>query len=395
MSGATRASSSFAAGVSTETDPLDAARDAVEQVRAQLEGRAPTVVVVFATPDLCDEAAGLAEEIQLGLGPQHMIGAMTETPLAGDRELEDEGALSLWAAHLPGVTPAPLRLLATQEDDNRIAIVDHSEIPLHEASPALLVADPFSFPVDGLLAQMNRAETPPTVVGGLASGGHGPGEHVLFSDGAVVREGAVGVALVGADMTPVVSQGCAPIGPEMVVTDADGSLIHELAGAPATEKLDAVIAGLTDRERSLAQGGLLAGVVIDENQPDYERGDFLIRGIHGADPSQGTLVIGEQVRVGQTLRFHVRDATSATEDLNEALSRARGRLGGPAAGALVFTCNGRGTRMFGAPDHDAAAVSESLSGPALAGMFCNGEIGPVGGRNFLHGFTATMAVFRS
>ena len=181
----------------------------------------------------------------------------------------------------------------------------------------------------------------------------------------------------------------------MVITDADGSVIHELAGVSATAKLDSVLAGLTEEERTLARGGLLAGLVINENQPDYERGDFLIRGIHGADPDQGALVVGEQVRVGQTLRFHVRDANSATEDLEQALEGARGRLDGPAAGALVFTCNGRGTRMFGAPDHDAAAVSESLSSPALGGMFCNGEIGPIGGKNFLHGFTATMAVFRS
>jgi small ligand-binding sensory domain FIST len=196
-------------------------------------------------------------------------------------------------------------------------------------------------------------------------------------------------------MTPVVSQGCAPIGPEMVITDAEGAVIHALAGTPATAKLDSVLGDLTDDERELARGGLLAGLVINENQPDYERGDFLIRGIHGADPEQGALVIGEQVRIGQTLRFHVRDAGSATEDLDEALTHAREALDGRAAGALVFTCNGRGTRMFGAPDHDAAAVSESLSSPALAGMFCNGEIGPVGGKNFLHGFTATMAVFSS
>jgi small ligand-binding sensory domain FIST len=386
---------SFASALSTEPDPLDAARAAADRVQLQLGGRSPTVAVLFATPELCDEAAGMADEIQTALSPEHMIGAMTETPLSGARELEDAGGLSLWAAHLPGVTPAPLRLLAVQEDDDRIAVVDHSEIPLAEASPALLVADPFTFPVDALLAQMNRIDSPPTVVGGLASGGRGPGEHVLFSDGGVVREGAVGVALVGAEMTPVVSQGCAPIGPEMVITDAEGAVIHALAGTPATAKLDSVLGDLTDDERELARGGLLAGLVINENQPDYERGDFLIRGIHGADPEQGALVIGEQVRIGQTLRFHVRDAGSATEDLDEALTHAREALDGRAAGALVFTCNGRGTRMFGAPDHDAAAVSESLSSPALAGMFCNGEIGPVGGKNFLHGFTATMAVFSS
>jgi small ligand-binding sensory domain FIST len=197
-------------------------------------------------------------------------------------------------------------------------------------------------------------------------------------------------------MHVVVSQGCLPIGPEMVVTAADGSRVLELAGKPALQKLEEVVAELAPRERELAVDGLLAGLVIDENVPDYGRGDFLVRPIHGGDRETGALIVGERVRVGQTLRFQVRDAASADDDLREALRSARAGMGDDApGGALVFSCNGRGSRMFTTPHHDATTVAEELGAVPAAGLFCNGEIGPVGGRSFLHGFTATMVLFGS
>jgi small ligand-binding sensory domain FIST len=162
---------------------------------------------------------------------------------------------------------------------------------------------------------------------------------------------------------------------------------------PAIERLREAIATLSEREQELAGGGLMLGLVIDENQPDYERGDFLVRPVIGADPDAGSIALGERVRVGQTVRMHVRDGASADEDLRETLRRqAAGMRGARAAGALLFTCNGRGAHMFSVPDHDANAISDALGAP-VGGFFCAGEIGPVGGRNFLHGFTATMALF--
>jgi small ligand-binding sensory domain FIST len=179
----------------------------------------------------------------------------------------------------------------------------------------------------------------------------------------------------------------------MTITRAESNVIAELAGKPAMERLGEVIAALPEGERSLASSGVLIGVVIDENRPEYDRGDFLVRPIIGADRESGAIAIGEHVRVGQTVRLQVRDAASADEDLRAALRAQAQALGsGGAAGALLFTCNGRGSHMFEVPDHDAAAVEDSLGAPT-AGFFCAGEIGPVGGRNFLHGFTATMAVF--
>jgi small ligand-binding sensory domain FIST len=177
-----------------------------------------------------------------------------------------------------------------------------------------------------------------------------------------------------------------------VVTGAEENVVLELAGRPAVERLQTELRAMSAHEQRLAaRGGILAGLVIDENRSEYRRGDYLIRGLIGADEESGALAIGEPVRVGQTLRFHVRDARSADEDLRESLSAAL--EGEQAAGALLFTCNGRGTNMFAEPDHDARAVSEALGSDSLAGFFCAGELGPVGGKPFLHGFTATLAIF--
>jgi len=181
----------------------------------------------------------------------------------------------------------------------------------------------------------------------------------------------------------------------MTITRAEANVIAELAGKPAMERLGEVIASLPDEDRELASAGVLIGLVIDENRPEYERGDFLVRPIIGVDRESGAIAIGEHVRVGQTVRLQVRDAASADEELRETLRAQAEALGSQgAAGALLFTCNGRGSHMFDVPDHDASALEDSLGVPT-AGFFCAGELGPVGGRNFLHGFTATMAVFRA
>jgi small ligand-binding sensory domain FIST len=367
-------------------------------VRAGLGSPAPTLTLVFASPQICRDAETMLAVIHERLAPQTLLGCMGETIIAAGREVEEGPALAVWAAHLPGAEIVPFRLQAHELQD-RFAFTgwpgaeeDEEGPPPH--GPILLLADPFTFPADHLLAALNVQGLPIQVIGGLASGGRRPGEHRLFAGTQVLMEGAVGATLAGVEVLPVVSQGCEPIGPDMVITAGEGSKVEGLAGQPAVTKLEEVLEALDPRERSLAGQGLLAGLVIDENKPDYERGDYLIRGIHGGDRASGALFVGERVRVGQTMRFHVRDAASADEDLRAALRRAREALGGERpAGGLIFSCNGRGVGMFGAPDHDAQAVGEELGDPPLAGFFCNGEIGPVGGKNFLHGFTATMAVF--
>lgn len=386
--------SKFAAALSVDPDPVAAATEAARNIAAQLSGAPVTLAVVFASPGLCTDPWSLLDALHGELAPEHLIGCTGEAIIGDGREIEGAPALSVWCTSLPDVAVETFRL-SVQPGDGGDEIVGWPEWLADtdpEDTPLLVLADPFTLAADVMLEQHN-ARGRPVIIGGLASGGRRAGEHVVFHDRDVHFDGGVGVALPGAQIIPMVSQGCAPIGPDMVITAGGGPVVAELAGTNAFDKISRVVDELSETERHLLRQPLLAGLVINENQPDYSRGDFLVRGIHGRDPDTGAVYIGEHVRIGQTFRLHVRDAQSADEDLRLALREARAMSGArnPVA-ALVFTCNGRGTHMFGAPDHDASAIAEELGVPT-AGLFCNGEIGPVGGVTFLHGFTATMAVF--
>jgi len=210
----------------------------------------------------------------------------------------------------------------------------------------------------------------------------------------VAHMGAVGIVLSDVAMGCTVSQGASPVGPEMVVTECEDNVIHGLASQPALDRIvHAIRHELAADEQALATQGLLVGIVIDENRPDYARGDFLVRALMSVDEQERSITVGERVRVGQTVRLHVRDATSADIDLRSALERAADDLGRPAAGALMFTCNGRGSHMFGTPGHDAGALARQIGQAPAAGFFCAGEIGPVGRRSFVHGFSTSVALF--
>ncbi|MFN8187548.1 MAG: FIST N-terminal domain-containing protein [Gaiellales bacterium] len=378
------------AGVSTKPESGAAAADAVAQARAGLGGAGVDLALVFLSPHhLPVGPLAAIAEVRDGLDPGCLVGCVSQGVIGGEREVEDGPGVAVWAASLPGGTVTPFRVGGEDDDEDE----DELALPeLGEPSLVVLLVDPFSVRTDDVVAELDGAYPGVPVVGGIATGGGRPGLQALIVDGTLASSGAVGVALSGVPVQAVVSQGCAPLGPESVITSADGNLILELAGRPAYERLRDVIAGLSPRERDLAARGLLAGIVIDENRPAYERGDFLMRGIIGVDEESGALAVGEDVRVGQTIRFHARDAASADEDLRLALTQTLGPGERP-AGALLFTCNGRGTRMFEGPDHDSRAVVSALGSPAVSGFFCGGEIGPVGGRSFLHGFTATMAIF--
>jgi small ligand-binding sensory domain FIST len=259
----------------------------------------------------------------------------------------------------------------------------------------VLLADPWSFPVDGFVELSNEVLPGLPLVGGLAGsalGVSGRGTW-LFADGEAHDSGAVGVLIGGdVDVSTVVSQGCRPVGPTMVVTGSDGNELLSLAGTTATDKLQEVLSALDDTDRQLALTGLQIGIAMDEYAEEHERGDFLIRGVAGLHPDRGSIVVGDVVDVGTTVRFQVRDADAAHDELEAVLARFRTDVGS-ARGALLFSCNGRGASMFGSADHDAEVVSKELEAPALAGFFAGGEIGPVGGRNHLHGFTASILAF--
>ena len=337
------------------------------------------------------------EGVRSVLAPGTLVGCAAGGVLGAGRELEGESAVSVWAARFSGTGDAETFHLTMGDDDgppDGPAGLLSGLPPLDGASGVILLTDPYSFSPERALARLTADAPAVPVLGGLASGRTPTGGSALFIDDQVYDEGAVGVRLRGIEMIPCVSQGAAPVGRELTITAAEGNVIYELAGRPALDSVEQIVGELTHRERVLLSGGLLIGIVIESGQPEYEQGDFLVRGVLGADPDSRGLIVGAGVREGQIVRLHARDAQSADEDLRRALRlRVEALAGEPAAGAIVFSCNGRGRAMFGTPDHDVLAVTDELGGAPSAGFFAAGEIGPVGGRTFLHGFTATIAVF--
>jgi len=378
------------AGLSAAPEAGRAAAEAAREAARQLGRREAELAFAFVGARHADDADAALEALAGELDAQHVVGCVAEGVLARTTELEAGPGVAVWAASLPGATVDSYHAEAIRlSDDGAFAVTGFPDTA--GASLVVMIVDPFSFPAGPFLRQLNDERPGLPLVGGIASGAGAPGTQALIVDGEVHEEGAVGVVISGVPVRTVVSQGCAPFGREAVITRAEGNLVFELAGERALDRLRADVAALSPAERQLVAQGLLAGIVIDENRAEYRRGDFLIRGVVGLDEATGGLAIGEQVRVGQTLRFHCRDAASADEDLRESLDAGLG--GRRAAGALAFTCNGRGTNMFPQPNHDALAVSRAIGSDAVAGFFCGGEIGPVGGRAFLHGFTATVALF--
>lgn len=379
------------AGLATDADARMGAAEAAAAAMAGLAGP-PDLAVVFASGAHVATPEVTLEAVQQVLGASTLIGCGAGGVLGRGRELEAGTAVAVWAASF-GARGEALAFHANLDLDDDELTVD--ELPeLAGASGVILLPDPYSFPTDLVLAELARSAPGVPILGGLSSARTLDGEAALFLGEEVHERGVVGVRLDNIDLLPCVSQGAAPLGREVTITASEGHVIHELAGRPALETMQRVISELSPRERSLIGDHVLIGIVVGGGKPEYEQGDFLVRGILGADPESGRIAVGATVQEGQVVRLHARDARSADRDLSRSLGvRVEAMAGRPAAGALLFSCNGRGQGMFGVPDHDAAVLERELNGAPTAGFFAAGEIGPVGGRNFLHGFTATVAVF--
>jgi small ligand-binding sensory domain FIST len=374
-------------GLSTAGGGRSAAIAAARAAVAQLGGGRPDLAVVFASGSHLAAPESTLEGVHEAIDPAALIGCGAAGVLGEEQEIEDATAVVVWVATLGGGSVETFH--ATASPDGFVGVPS-----LAGASGAILLPDPYSFPTDVLLPRLHAEAPDVPVLGGLASGRTFDGTGALFLDETVLESGMVGARFEGVEVLPCVSQGAAPMGPELTITRAEGHVIHELAGKPALGKLREIFLELDERERGLVDGGLLLGLVIDAGKPDYEVGDFLVRGLLGGDPEDGSIAVGADVRTGQVVRLHARDAPSADRDLRNALALRLTALGGrEPAGALMFTCNGRGKGMFGIPDHDAETVASELGPVPTAGFFAAGEIGPVGGQSFLHGFTATIAVF--
>jgi small ligand-binding sensory domain FIST len=377
-------------GISLHDDARVGAIEAAQEARAALGAPADLAIVFAAGAHLAAPEATL-EGVHEALRPPALIGCGAGGVLgAGAEHTDGTTAVTVWAAAIDGGRAQTFHATASVEDD-MVTVMGMED--LAGASGAILLPDPYSFPTDPLLQDLAQRAAGVPILGGLASGRTPQDTAALFHGDAVCEAGAVGVRFDGVELLPCVSQGAVPVGPEMTVTACEGNVIHELAGRPALDRIRAVIEQLDPREHTLIAGGLLIGVVLDNGQPDYEHGDFLVRQLLGADPVAGTLAVAAPIEEGQVLRLHARDAASADRDLEEQLRVRVSALGGAPAGALAFSCHSRGREMFGVADHDAGALAEQLEGAPSAGFFAAGEIGPVGGTSFIHSFTATVALF--
>lgn len=369
---------------------FEAARAAVE---AGLDGQRPDLLLCFASGHPAGELTRLPRLVADRVSPRAFLGCSAAGVIGGERELELRPGLALVAAALPGVELTTFHL-----DGGDLPDLDHGPATWHRAlrvppEPApgmLLLCDPASFDPHDLLLGLDFAWPGARKLGGLASAGR---QNVLLRDGEAHPSGVVGLALSGdVVLDPLVAQGCRPIGQPWTVTACRHNLLLELDGRPPVELLQELHEGLSGREQELFREALHLGIATSSLGEPRE---FLIRNVLGADSQEGILAVGALLRPGQTVQFHVRDAVAAAEDLEQHLSRfaAAERPTRP-AGALLFSCTGRGERLYGQPDHDSQAFRRHLGPVPLGGFFCGGEIGPVGDTTHLHGYTSAFGVFR-
>ncbi len=379
--GPTPGRAAFGAAISEHPVASLAVGEVVGAVLEQV-GVGPDIAIVFVSGHGGDTIADIAEAIVSLLAPGVLVGSTAIAVIGGDQEAEDGPAISLWAGRVGAAEAVRLETVRAPEGTAVVGMPDAAAVG---ARTLVLLSDPHSFPVDALARATNEQYPNLRLVGGVASAPGGPGANRLVLGGTVHDHGAVGVLLPeGLGEFAVVSQGCRPVGEPYIVTSSSDNLIDGLAMRPPLERLQELVDDADDEERSLFSTGLHMGVVLDERASEFRRGDFLVRAILGADRETGAVRIGDRAPVGTTVQFHVRDAATATEDLEQLLAVV------DADAALVFTCNGRGERLFGEPNHDASRVADAVGRGPVAGMFCAGEVGPIGGHNHVHGFTASM-----
>jgi small ligand-binding sensory domain FIST len=388
----TPATLQFATALSRKTDTEAAIRDLADAILMQVGTACIDLAFVFFSAHHVANTSMISAMLQRELQAKVCLGCSGEGVIAGSEEIETAAAMTVWAACLPEVRLTPLQLSVSQLQD-QIRMPGWPN-PGLEDSTFLFLADPFSTPMQEVLSLMNDRYPHGKVGGGLAGGGQDSGENRLLLNDQILDGGVVGVQLTGPiAVRTVISQGCRPIGERFVVTRAEQNLIYELGGVSALKRLQDVFESMGGTQRRDAHRALHLGIVIDEHGSHFERGDFLVRNLIGADQQAGAVAIGDVVQEGQTVQFHLRDAKSASDDLHVCLAADRAKHNSPPLGALLFSCCGRGKGLFGQPHHDSGAVQERLGPIPTAGFFAQGEIGPVGGRNFLHGYTASVVIF--
>lgn len=386
----------FAASYSKYPDLQAAVRLVCDEITSGLNGQTPDLTFVFVSHDHADQFQQVAELLNQALATRTLVGCTGQMIAGGNEEIEAGPAISVWSAVLPDAQVESFQLEFSQTADGLLCVGFPENLAerADDVRAVFVLGEPFSSVPKSIIDRLADDLPGIPVVGGMASGARQAGENVLFRNRECLSGGAIGVVVHGGPkIRTVVSQGCRPIGTHYVVTKADQNLVLELGGKLAIERLNELYPTLPERDQKLVREGLHLGIAMNEYQESFDRGDFLISNVIGADPDKGAVAIGNHVRVGQTVRFHIRDAETADEDLNELLERDRAINPDPVKAALLFTCNGRGTRLFPQPNHDVEVIQSKLGPIPLAGFFAQGELGPVSGRNHVHGFTASVALF--
>lgn len=384
----------FASSICATSDVSQALDELLAPIDARVTPGMVDFALVFATAHFDDDLQSVVDRLSASFPTAVLLGCTVEGTIGNDRELERVPSISLLVASMPDVRIHPFHLrqkdlaaISTALDWERIVAVSPESHPTF-----LALADPFRISMQGFIDQINDVYPGSALIGGVASAASAPRQNRLIIGGEIHREGVVGVALSGdVQVDTVVSQGCRPIGKPFVITKADRNVIMELGGNSPLQQLHDVLVNLPADDEQLARESLFLGRVIDEYKERFVRGDFLIHNIIGVDRKSGVIAIAGHARVGATVQFHVRDAASADEDLRALLAV---HADDDVCGAALFGCNGRGTQMWPKPGHDAGVVREVLGDIPVGGCFCGGEFGPVANRNFIHGFTASIALFR-
>ena len=382
---------------------LSSLQEALEQCAASIReqlGETPHLAVAFVSPHYQQDYDQVGPMLGGLLGAEHTFGCSGGGIIGAGLEVEQRPALSVTAAALPGVDIESFHL-----DGDRLPDLDAGPdkwtellgVSEDQDPQFVLLADPFSFPVQNLIMGLDFAYPRAAKIGGLASGAQRPGDNALFLNGAMHGSGAIGLALHGnITVDTVVAQGCRPIGDPMRITSSQRNILAELDGKPPMAVLQDLFRTLSERDRQLMGHSLFLGVVMDEFIDTPVQGDFLIRNVVGMDQRTGALAIGEMLKEGQLVQFHLRDAETSAHDLTFVLERyAADNRENEVPGALLFSCLGRGEYLYGRPNHDTDIFRDKLGQVPLGGFFCNGEIGPVGGTTFLHGYTSSFGLFRS
>lgn len=370
------------------------------KMRRTLLPREVDLGLVFISPGWAEVADEIVDVLRNSVGVPRLAGCSANGVIANQWEFEQKGGITVGLFHLPGsrieslsFSPRQFQEAASSgETDYWRRLID----PGAEGINGWLVfAEPLQIDVESWLESWDSSFPRAPLYGGLAHFDREAMSAVVIADDFVLTEGGVAIGIGGGvGLAGLTAQGCTPIGNALTVTRAKGNILERLGNRPALSMLENAFQGLDPQTRKRSKGNVFLGLAVDEYVEDFQRGDFLVRNLLASSEPRGSLAVGVFPRVGQTAQFQIRDRAGASEELELLVARSREELRGKRVfGACLSDCSGRGSRLFGQLHHDSKAVYPLVQPQGVVGFFGNGEFGPVGGKNFVHGYTASVAVF--